>query len=502
MTTNLEGYLSSLQITQGRRAGERFQVLPWQRRFIRGAFAPGAGVAALSVARGNGKTALVAGIACAALEGPLAVPRAETVIVASSFSQACLAFGHVMAFLGDRAKDREKYRVWQTGQLARIEDRETGAMVRCLGSDPRRAHGLAPSLILADEPAQWPESTGERMVAALMTALGKIPDARLIALGTRPAGNDHWFAKALAGGADYSQSHAAAADDPPFQRRTWAKANPSLNFMPDLEATIRREAGHAKTDPALFPGFRALRLNGGTSDTEESMLLDAETWATIEGDCTRAGPVIWGCDLGTSAAMSAIASFWPETGLLESVAAFPHEPTLAERGLRDGVGGLYQQCSDRGELIQTGQRAVALPGLLREALDRFGRPARIVADRWREAELRDALDAAGVPPAALEIRGQGFKDGAEDVRGFRRAVLEGKVTPARTLLLRYAVGEARVTTDPAGNSKLAKSSEGGRRARARDDAAAASILAVAAGTRQGAKPPVRRRRHALVSGSG
>ncbi len=104
-----------------------------------------------------------------------------------------------------------------------------------------------------------------------------------------------------------------------------------------------------------------------------------------------------------------------------------------------------------------------LKGLLAEALDRFGRPSRIVADRWREAELRDALDAAGVPPAALEIRGQGFKDGAEDVRGFRRAVLERRV----------------------------------RRAQARDDAAAA-ILAAAAGTRQGAKPPVRRRRHALA----
>ena len=368
-------------------------------------------------AAATAKTALVAGIACAALEGPLAVPRAETVIVASSFSQATIAFEHVIAFLGDRAMDRDRYRLWQSGQLARIQDRSTGAMVRCLGSDPRRAHGLAPSLILADEPAQWPESTGERMVTALRTALGKIPDARFIALGTRPAGTGHWFAKALAGGADYSQSHAAAPADPPFQRRTWKKANPSLDFMPDLESTIRREAGHARTDPALFPGFRALRLNGGTADHEESMLLDAGTWDAAEGDRARAGPVTWGCDLGTSAAMSAIAAFWPESGRLESVAAFPHEPPLSERGLRDGVGGLYQRCGERGELILSGQRAVDLGGLLREALDRFGRPARIVADRWREAELRDALDAAGVPPAALEIRGQGFKDGAEDVCG-------------------------------------------------------------------------------------
>ena len=478
--------------------GAAWTVLPWQRRFLRGAFAPGVGTAALSIARGNGKTALLSAVACATLEGPLAVPRSETVIVASSFGQACLAFEHVMAFMGERALDRSRYRLWQSGQLARIQHRETGAMIRCLGSDPRRAHGLAPSLILADEPSQWPPATGERMLAALMTALGKIPNARFVALGTRPAGTDHWFAKMLAGTADYAQSHAAPPGDPPFRRRTWAKANPSLDFMPDLESTIRREAGHARTDPTMFPTFRALRLNGGTADHEVSMLLDAATWEGIEGESDRAGPATWGCDLGTNAAMSAIAAFWPETGRLESVAAFPVEPSLAERGLRDGVGGLYQNCCDRGELIQTGQRAVSIGGLLAEAFERFGRPARIVADRWREAELRDALDAAGVPPAALEIRGMGFKDGGEDVRGFRRAVLEGRVTPARSLLLRYAMAEARVVTDPAGNAKLAKSTEGGRRAKARDDAAAAAILAVAAGTRQSARPPARRRRHALV----
>ena len=494
----LERYLSGLTVTQGRHAGQPFKVLPWERRFIRGAFADGVGTAALSVARGNGKTALVAGIAAAALDGPLAVPRGETVIVASSFAQACIAFEHVVAFMDDKLKDRKRWRVWQTGQLAQIEDRETGAKVRCLGSDPRRAHGLAPSLLLLDEPAQWPPSTGEKMLSALSTSLGKQPGARLIALGTRPASAEHWFSKMLAGTADYAQCHAAGADDPPFNKRTWARANPSLAYMPDLMATITREAGHARTDPSLFPSFTALRLNGGTSDTEESVLLEAGTWAGIEGETDRAGRCVWGADLGTSAAMSAVAAYWPDTGRLECVAAFPFEPSLAERGLRDGVGSLYVQTHTRGELIQTGGRAVDLGGLLREALERFGRPARIVADRWREAELRDALDKAGVPPAALEIRGQGFKDGGEDVRGFRRAILEGRATPAPSLLLRSAMAEARVVTDPAGNSKLAKHSEGGRRHRARDDAAAAAILAVAAGARVASRPRRRRLRHALA----
>ena len=179
-------YLGNLTVTQGRRAGDPLTVLPWQRRFIAGAFAEGVQSAALSVARGNGKTALLSGIAAATLDGPLAVPRGETVIVASSFGQARIAFDHVVAFMGDQLKDRHRWRIQDTQQVASIEDRETGARVKVIGSDPKRAHGLAPVLVLADEPAQWPPSTGERMVAALRTSAGKQPHFRFVALGTRP----------------------------------------------------------------------------------------------------------------------------------------------------------------------------------------------------------------------------------------------------------------------------------------------------------------------------
>ena len=302
-TADLIAYLSGLTVSQGRLAGQAFAVLPWQRRFVCGAFAPGIQAAALSIGRGNGKTTLLAGIAAATLDGPLAVPRGETVIVASSFEQARIGFEHVLAFMGEKLDDHARWKVWDTAQQARIEDRQTGARVRCIGSDPRRAHGLAPVLVLADEPSQWPETTGEAMLAALRTASGKQPHSRFVALGTRPADAEHWFAKMLTGGADYAQRHAAKAGDPPFQERTWRKANPSLTLMPDLLAAIRNEAIRARAAPALLAGFEALRLNLGTSDTEVSTLLSAGLWAEIEGEAGPDGPVVWGVDLGTSAAV-------------------------------------------------------------------------------------------------------------------------------------------------------------------------------------------------------
>ena len=184
----LERYLAGLVVTQGEGIGQPLRVLPWQRRFLRGFDAPGD--LGLSIGRGNGKTALVAGIAAAAIDpdGPLSQRRGEVVIVASSFGQARIDYEHCLAFLQPRIDaDPRAWRILDTNQTASIEHRETGARVRCIGSDPRRAHGLAPVLVLADEPAQWEHTKADAMVAALRTAMGKMPGARFVALGTRPA---------------------------------------------------------------------------------------------------------------------------------------------------------------------------------------------------------------------------------------------------------------------------------------------------------------------------
>lgn len=483
LTRELESYIADLVIPSGRHAGQPFDVLPFQRRFLAWAFGQ-PDDAALSIARGNGKTTLCAGLLAAALYGPLAQPNGESVLVASSFEQALIGYRVLKAFMaGEIERNPKRWRIQDSVNRAAITDRETGASVRVLGSDPRRLHGLQANLLILDEIAQWPPTQVDAMIAALETSRGKIPGSRMLWIGTRPASAQHPFAVALDSGVGYAQVHAARPDDPPFQRRTWVRANPGLDHFPDLEATIRREAIKARADPSRLAAFKALRLNMGTADVLESLLLPADVWARIEGDADAAGPLILGLDLGGSIAQSAAAAYWPLTGKLDAVSVFPAIPDLQDRGIADGVGGLYVECARRGEIVTSPGRVSSIPTLLETALERWGSPAAITADRYRITELRDHLDAINFPRAELVARGMGYRDGAEDVRAFRRAALDGKLTPVKSLVLRSGMGEARTVSDPAGNAKLAKGAEGGRRERARDDAVAASILAVGVGRR-------------------
>ncbi|MGB3390737.1 MAG: terminase TerL endonuclease subunit, partial [Pseudaminobacter sp.] len=106
----------------------------------------------------------------------------------------------------------------------------------------------------------------------------------------------------------------------------------------------------------------------------------------------------------------------------------------------------------------------------------------LVCDRYRQAELQDALAAAGIRVPVV-FRGQGFRDGGQDVEAFRKAVFDGEVRTVPSLLLRSAAADALVVMDDAQNAKLTKA-----RSLGRIDAMAASILAVAEGQRFIAKP--------------
>ena len=496
MTT--AAWIERLEVTQGAHVGRPFELLPWQRSFLSEAWRPGAKTAALSVARGNGKSTLLGAVSAAHLAGPAAQPRAEVVLVASSFGQALICFEHAAAFLRQLAPH---VRVRSGGNAASIVNPDNGAVLKVLSSDAARAHGRAPSLVLADEPAQWQRSGNDAMRAALETSMGKIPGSRFVAIGTRPSGRAHWFARWLDGEADVVADYSALEDVALDDADAWRRANPSLAHFPDLEAAIRTEAEKAleTANPHLEAAFRAYRLNAGTPDLATSAVLSVAEWSACETEDApaRAGPYVLAFDLGQTKAMSAAAAYWPRTGLLEAFAAFPALPGIEKRERDDGVPGMYQDMLARRELLILGSRVVPPPRLAEAALDRWGRPAVVVADRFKANELRDALDAAGFPPAGFTERGTGWKDGSEDVRRFQGRALRGGIRLSPSLLLRSAFAEAVLVHSAAGDPKLAKETEAGRRARARDDAAAAAILAVAEGDRQDAGPPAPAKRRPL-----
>ena len=129
---------------------------------------------------------------------------------------------------------------------AEIEDRVTGVVLKAIGSDPDKAHGLAPSLTICDEPAKW-LGGGREMYAALKTAGGKQEDDKFLAIGTKPKSEEHFFSELLLGGKSiYVQIHASDKDDPDFAESTIRKANPSYDHMPDLRRVIWDEAENAR----------------------------------------------------------------------------------------------------------------------------------------------------------------------------------------------------------------------------------------------------------------
>ena len=498
-------FLSSLIVSQGQGVGAPLVLWEWQRRFIAELEATGVLQAALTIARGGGKTTLAAALGVAALVGPWAQPRSEVVIVGANFSQARIAYRHALAFMEKWiVAEPERWRILDSEHSATIEDRETKTVLKALAAKPGTLHGLAPSLVIADEGGQWERAQAAPIWAALKTSLGKVPGSKLIAIGTRPVDSEHWFSRLLRGGPGVSATvYAADADDDPFDRATWRKANPSLAHMPHLEAAVAIEAQQAAADAQELANFRAYRLNLGVDDSTVARLVDLDTWKACE--CEPAflpkaeGKYVLGLDMAGGEAQAAAAAYHPASGRLEAVAAFPRLPSLEARGRNDGVGSLYLEMNRQGELLQLGERVVAADELIGVALGKWGAPSAVIADRFHGREVQQAVEAAGLR-CPLIFSGMGYVDGAPRVRDFRRAAASGRIIAGRSLLLRSALSEARVIGDTSGNFKLAKAGDkgSGRRTKARDDAAAAALLAVSEGYRHYMNAPRKPRRWAVV----
>ena len=495
--------IGKLPVTQGAGAGEPFQVLDWQAEFIRGVFADDVQVAALSVARGAGKSTLIAAIGLVSFFRPLAQPRGKTYIVSASVDQSGEVFGHLTAFamrvFGERDDDgsltgrlTEGWRL-TTYPTPRLENRVTGQGVYVRAGNPRTLQGLAPHLLILDEPRQWGRgamSDGSEAYNTLRTSLGKIPGAKMLVIGTRTPADDHWFSKLCRGeGADYWQVHSGDPNAPIDDYDNWVRANPSLAAMPALEAAYGKDAQIALDDPSQLPAFRADRLNLPVANTEEPYLIELDDWVSKceTEDAKRVGQPVFGLDLGGRSALSSVAAYWPTSGRLEVFAA-THNRSLRELGRRHGFGEMYVGLEGAGDLLLLGEEIVPVGELLKVAIEKYGRPAAVVADKFRSGEVRQALSDRGLGGIPQAYRRNQWKEGDEDVRAFFHAIDAGKVNAKPSALLRLAVSESRLAADQHENQRITRKSR-----YSPNDPMVAALIAVAEGWRRGGQPRRRAR---------
>lgn len=490
-------FLENLKIPQGDLAGSPLTLAPFQKQFVAGALADGISAAILSIGRGNAKTALSSGIALGGLLGVWdRQPRREVLIAARTRDQGKTAYDFVLGFCGYLPLEIQRRLIFRRAPRLEIEYEGDGGghMLKVIAADGKSALGSAPTLCLMDERGHWELEKGDELESALISGLGKRGGRSLI-ISTSAADDTHPFSKWIDDGlpGTYVQEHRPSPGLPADDLPSLIIANPGSAFgigtkMDRLQAMAVQSIARGGSSLATF---RLYNRNERISGETRNLLVTMDEWLSCEVSelPPREGGVVIGIDLGGSASMTAAAFYWPESGRLECLGTFPSMPSLLDRGQVDAVGDRYVQMQDRGELTVMGSKTVPVSLWLSAVMAHVQgeQVLGLVMDRYKQSELGEALDRAGIR-APLIWRGNGFRDGGEDCERFRRAAFDGKVKAKPSLLLRSAFADAVCLTDPSNNLKLTKARSNGR-----IDAAAASVVAVAEGTRIAGRPKAKAR---------
>ena len=459
----------------------------FQERLLDRCFNPAYKTVGISMPRGNGKSflaALVLGkLIC---PSPQFQPGAEQIMLAGSLAQARIVFNYLRLWL----EDTGDYRWLDSASSLGVTHKASGASVRVRSSNPKTALGIVNTqTVILDEPGSLELRGGESLISALETAQGK-PGShlKLIIVGTlAPAPPDSWWPKMVLGGS-HGRTSVTLFQGDPKRWDDWSeikKANPLLSVDPDFAKTLKEERDAALVDSRLAARFKSYRLNSPARDESET-LLTVDDWklALARDVPERSGQPIVGVDLGQGRSWSAAVGIYPN-GRIEAIAVAPGIPSVAEQEKRDRVpSGTYEKLIDTGRLYIADGLRVQLVSQIADLIGEHWAPRLVVADRFRAAELQDAVSFCEVSPRVSR-----WSEAAQDIRALRGFIKDGPfaIEGESAKLLTVSLAKAIVKSDDAGNTRLAKLDPSN--SSARDDVAAAFLLGSGAHQREQTKSP-------------
>ena len=458
------------RVPDGRHVAKPLVLEQWQRRFILDIYDNPAGTtrAYLSIARKNGKTALIACLLLAHLVGPEARLNTQIVSGARSRKQAAQVFDLAVKMirlnpaLARIAKPTISSKTI-TGLTMNVEYHASSA-------EAGTAHGMSPVLAILDEVGQVRGPT-DAFVEAIETSQGAHDEPLLIAISTQAPTEDdmfsRWIDDALSGRDPHIICHlytaptGCALDD----RKAWAAANPGLGTIKSLEQ-FEQDAARAQAQRSFENSFRWLHLNQRID--ADSPFVSRTAWFECGGPVAdlRGVPVWCGLDLSATSDLTAFVMIGKVDGVWHVVPTFwlPAEG-LREKARSDRVP--YDQWRDDGHLMTCPGRSVdyefvaAFIATVFETHD----VRKIAFDRWGFRYLKPWLERAGLDEERIgrfDEFGQGFRSISPALRDVEAEILNGRLRHGGHPVLSMCAANSRVKSDPAGNRKLVKSSSTGR----------------------------------------
>lgn len=488
-------FIECLIVPSGEGQGKPFKLRKFQVRFIRAVYEPHGfrkrrlrrlvRRAILSIARKNGKTALIAALVLVHLVGPEAIPNGEIYSAANEREQAAQVFKVAAQMI--EADPELAAMVTVVPSTKTIVCRANGSFYRAISAEAGSKHGLNPSFAIYDELAQ---SKNRALYDALDTSMGAREEPLFVVISTQSNDPQHILSQLIDDGLRSDDPttvcHLYAVPDDCediFDEGAWKLANPALDDFRSLEE-MRAMAERAARMPSFESSFRNLYLNQRVD--AKSPLISRLEWEGCRTD-RRIEPgerIYLGLDLSATTDLTALVAVSADED--DRVAAWFWKPGdhLAEHELRDRAP--YQLWARQGWLEAPPGRAINY-GFIAERIAEIEADYQIVGlayDRWRIDDLVRELDRIGITcyrddsePVAGALRlcpwGQGYKDMSPAIDAWEISILNRRFEHNGNPLLAFCVSNAIAISDPAGNRKLDKS-----KTRFRIDGAVACAMAI------------------------
>jgi phage terminase large subunit-like protein len=461
----------------------------WQKQFILDVYAPLANGrrrvrrAIFSVARKNGKTALIAALVLAHLCGPVSEMNGEIYSAATDREQA----GQVFKFARQIIEAEPEFGPGGSCPLTVVPSTKTilckqnGSFYRALSAEAGTKHGLNPSLWIYDELAQ---ARDHELYDVLNTSQGARNEPLGFVISTQSPDPEHPLSKLIDDGlrADDTRVcvHLYAADDNVedlLDEDAWAAANPALGDFRKVE-DIRALAEEAVRMPSREASFRNLYLNQRVDQT--TPLISRSEWKACQDTDARAcraetgvlkkGERIYlGLDLSAKVDLTALVAVSAEPGS-DRVKAwhwkpkdYLHDhykrdhfdyPTMVKEGWLDAAPGKVIDFGHVAKAISRISQEYEIAGI---AYDRSRIDLLLVEfSRLGIEAYKDGQDQPYDGAIRMVDWGQGFVSMAPAIDALEESVIQRRFVHDGNPVLGFCFANAIVQMDAAGNRKLNK----------------------------------------------